>query len=186
MKLLPDQFWLPTRRGVYEGGLFNNGQSLREAAQLCGRSADKDGCLSVTLHQAKRAGLPEDRRLDVVLRQEMEKLAASLPLEPAVTAVTLDRCVPYYLRKFVVDRFFSDDAFMTLTTARNTLRQIHLARSEDLNLQVEAVTTRVQEKIAGLSKRYPLVWGEQDEDHLVRYIEMVDTSATLVAEEVVR
>lgn len=119
----------------------------------------------------KKGVLPDNRRLDTVLKVKMDAKIKTMRLEEAVTAVTVVEYVGRYNSALpVVLANFFPDVSMSQDAANSVVHMAQLAKIDVTQLPIYAtVKTTVRE----LANQFPLLFQKSDRSHYEQYVNAI-------------
>ena len=119
----------------------------------------------------KKGVLPDNRRLDTVLKVKMDAKIKTMRLEEAVTAVTVVEYVGRYSSALpVVLANFFPDVSMSQDAANSVVHMAQLAKIDVTKLPIYAtVKTTVRE----LANQFPLLFQKSDRSHYEQYVNAI-------------
>lgn len=186
--LKPGQFWMSRQEGRVNSSLFGQSErgygewpkTMQRAMVQAGFSPSKiwDDIFWVTERQeeayTKKGQLPLDRKLDVTVKEAIEKAVAAAPLDDAQTLQTILQMVGEYNKALpvVLDKFFP-----TLSITRDDATAVlNLAELAKIDLRNRPIVAKINQKIQKLIGQYPLLFQRSDRSHFEQYVTAIQAS----------
>lgn len=192
-RLAPGQYWMVRNHGCIQSSVYGCAWykhqwpgGMPDAMDTAGIHPHIDEVFWVTDYQlekmqAKKGNLlPENRKLDIAVRDAIVKLAKKAPVDAALEYQAVQAHFGSYNTdrlEIVLDKFFPH--IKITQSAAN--KAIYLARQANLSLQTREISDKVNSTIRELMAQFPLLFGNTERKHYEEYVNAIQTQKEAAA-----